>query len=299
MKFSFLTSLAFMLFANFQSFGQNTLTPQNKNFEIVGIGEHGFGRDGDMFYYKLDIEVKNNTNLKLKRTNFCASINQGGFRDCNSNIHDLIWYPDSIIKFVMFINNDKVNVNTFDRTPKNILLSIYIDAHNIDIDFDELVINFNIKDDWKDFQKVLGLRDIEPGEKLKIIKPPNNQETNEEIKSQSFKNELFPIYPGCEKGDNEAKRNCMSSEINKFIGKNFNTKIASKLGLSGRQRINVIFKIDTTGSITEIRARAPHPGLEEEAKRVIGMLPKLKAGTRDGKPVTVPFSLPIIFDVSD
>ena len=75
--------------------------------------------------------------------------------------------------------------------------------------------------------------------------------------------------------------------------------IAGDLGLSGRQRISVIFKIDKTGSVTGVRARAPHPRLEKEAQRVINLLPKMKPGKQRGKAVIVPYSLPIIFQVQD
>ena len=91
----------------------------------------------------------------------------------------------------------------------------------------------------------------------------------------------------------------MSKKISQFVNKKFNTDLAGDLGLSGRQRINVIFKIDRTGNVVGIRARAPHPGLEKEAKRVIGLLPKMKPGKQRGKPVNVPYSLPIIFQVQD
>ncbi|MCB4799886.1 energy transducer TonB [Neotamlana laminarinivorans] len=112
--------------------------------------------------------------------------------------------------------------------------------------------------------------------------------------------ENVPVFPGCEKEkSNNAKRQCMSEKISKFVNKKFNTDLAGDLGLSGRQRINVIFKIDKTGNITGIRARAPHPGLEKEAKRVIGLLPKMQPGKQRGKPVNVPYSLPIIFQVQD
>ena len=111
--------------------------------------------------------------------------------------------------------------------------------------------------------------------------------------------ENVPIFPGCEKGNNSQKRDCMSKKISQFVNKKFNTELASDLGLSGRQRINVIFKISKTGDITGIRARAPHPGLEKEAARVIGLLPKMKPGKQRGKPVNVPYSLPIIFQVQD
>lgn len=111
--------------------------------------------------------------------------------------------------------------------------------------------------------------------------------------------ENVPVFPGCEKGNNQEKKDCMSKKIYDFVNKKFNTDLASDLGLSGRQRINVIFKIDKTGTVTGIRARAPHPGLEKEAARVIGLLPKMKPGKQRGKPVNVPYSLPIIFQVQD
>lgn len=111
--------------------------------------------------------------------------------------------------------------------------------------------------------------------------------------------ENVPVFPGCEKGNNNAKKKCMSEKIAKFVNRKFNTELASDLGLSGRQRISVIFKISKTGEITGVRARAPHPGLEKEAARVINLLPKMKPGKQRGKAVTVPYSLPIIFQVQD
>ena len=111
--------------------------------------------------------------------------------------------------------------------------------------------------------------------------------------------ENVPIFPGCDKGNNAAKRKCMSDKIAKFVQRKFNTELAGDLGLSGRQRISVIFKIDRTGSVTGVRARAPHPRLEKEAQRVINLLPKMKPGKQRGKAVIVPYSLPIIFQVQD
>ncbi|WP_248724251.1 energy transducer TonB [Seonamhaeicola sp. ML3] len=125
------------------------------------------------------------------------------------------------------------------------------------------------------------------------------EEVEEDIDVPFAVIENVPIFPGCDRGDNNAKRACMSKKISQFVNKKFNTELASDLGLSGRQRINVIFKIDKTGSVVGIRARAPHPGLEKEAKRVIGLLPKMKPGKQRGKPVNVPYSLPIIFQVQD
>ena len=125
-------------------------------------------------------------------------------------------------------------------------------------------------------------------------------EVEEDIEVPFSVIENVPVFPGCEnKKGNNAKKQCMSDKISKFVNRKFNTDLAGDLGLEGRQRINVIFKIDKNGNITNIRARAPHPGLEKEAKRVIGLLPKMKPGKQRGKSVTVPYSLPILFQVQD
>ena len=100
--------------------------------------------------------------------------------------------------------------------------------------------------------------------------------------------ENVPEYPGCEKGSNTEKRKCMSAKIAKFVQRKFNTDLAGDLGLSGKQRISVIFKINKNGDVTGVRSRAPHPRLEKEAARVINMLPKMKPGRQSGKAVIVP-----------
>jgi hypothetical protein len=110
--------------------------------------------------------------------------------------------------------------------------------------------------------------------------------------------EEVPIYPGCEDlNTNEERKECMSDYISSMVINNFNSQLANNLGLSGRQRIHVQFKIDTNGFITDVVARAPHPALEEEAIRVINTLPRFTPGKQRGKTVNVMYSLPILFQV--
>jgi len=125
------------------------------------------------------------------------------------------------------------------------------------------------------------------------------EEVEEDIEVPFSVIENVPIFPGCDKGNNDDRRQCMSQKITKFVQRKFNTDLAGDLGLSGRQRISVIFKIDKTGNVVEVRARAPHPRLVKEAQRVITSLPKMKPGKQRGKAVTVQYSLPIIFQVQD
>jgi bla regulator protein BlaR1 len=110
--------------------------------------------------------------------------------------------------------------------------------------------------------------------------------------------EETPTFMFCEALEtNEERKKCLSDNISKYVAQNFNTKLADSLGLVGRQRINVIFKIDRRGDIIDVKARAPHPALEKEAIRVIKTLPQFIPGKQKGVAVTVPYSLPIVFQV--
>ncbi|AXT18923.1 energy transducer TonB [Flavobacteriaceae bacterium AU392] len=125
-------------------------------------------------------------------------------------------------------------------------------------------------------------------------------EEEEEITEVAFAViENVPVFPGCERGNNDKKKKCMSDKITKFVQKNFNTELAGDLGLSGRQKIQVFFKIDQTGNVVGVQSRAPHPRLGKEAARVINKLPKMKPGRQRGKAVIVPYALPIVFQVQD
>ncbi|MDA9908022.1 energy transducer TonB [Flavobacteriaceae bacterium] len=112
--------------------------------------------------------------------------------------------------------------------------------------------------------------------------------------------ENVPVYPGCEKKRSNAdKKKCMSEKVQKFVQKKFNTELAGDLGLEGRQRIAVQFKIDKNGDVVNVRARAPHPKLEQEAVQVVKALPKMVPGRQRGTAVGVLYSLPILFQVEN
>jgi len=110
--------------------------------------------------------------------------------------------------------------------------------------------------------------------------------------------EEVPIFPGCT-GNNKQLRACFSAEMSKFVSKKFNADLSTDLGLASGsvQKIFVMFKIDSKGDITNIKARAPHKKLQSEAIRVIKLLPKMTPGRQRGKPVSVSYGLPIVFKV--
>lgn len=109
--------------------------------------------------------------------------------------------------------------------------------------------------------------------------------------------ENVPVFPGCT-GTREEKADCLNSEIQKFVARNFNGEISKDLGLSkGKKKIWVQFRINEEGKITQINARAPHPKLKEEAERVAGLLPKMVSGKQRGKAVGMRYTLPISLNV--
>ena len=106
-----------------------------------------------------------------------------------------------------------------------------------------------------------------------------------------------PAFPGCT-GTKDEMKACFTSKIRKFVGKNFDSGLATELGLApGVKKIFVMFKIDKTGEIVSVEARAPHMKLQKEAIRVVELLPKMEPGKQRGNPVTVKYALPIVFKV--
>jgi protein TonB len=217
------------------------------------------------------------------------------------------------LALMLFLTNFAINYKTYDKE------AIDIGQLNMDQELDEEIPIteqlqtppppppppaapevIQIVEDEKEVKETI-IESTESNQEQKIVKVEAVKvvEVDEDIDVPFAVIENVPVFPGCEGGNNDAKRDCMSKKISDFVNKKFNTELASELGLSGRQRINVIFKIDKTGNIVGIRARAPHPGLEKEAERVIGMLPKMQPGKQRGKPVNVPYSLPIVFQVQD
>lgn len=109
-----------------------------------------------------------------------------------------------------------------------------------------------------------------------------------------------PVFPGCERfKDNTERKVCMQNKLAKFINKHFDIRLAEEYGINGMNRIDTQFKVTTSGEVEFMNVRAPHPKLEEEAKRIIEKLPKMQPGKQRNKPVNVIFGLPINFQVQD
>ncbi|MFD0863852.1 TonB family protein [Sungkyunkwania multivorans] len=108
--------------------------------------------------------------------------------------------------------------------------------------------------------------------------------------------EEAPIFPGCE--DSDDKRQCFQDKIHEHILSNFKYPgAAQKAGIEGR--VYVQFTVSEKGTLTNVKMRGPDSSLEDEAKRIISLLPvDFVPGKSKGKAVSVPFSIPITFKIN-
>lgn len=156
-----------------------------------------------------------------------------------------------------------------------------------------------VEDDLKIEETVIESTETDEGEAIivseDIIEVEEAEEVVEDIPFILIEN--VPVYPGC-KGNNKQLKDCFTASVTKYFGKKFNTNLANELGLSeGKKRLFVIFKIDKTGKVSNVRARGPHPILEKEVSKIISSLPKMTPGKQRGVPVGVSYSIPITFEV--
>lgn len=218
------------------------------------------------------------------------------------------------LALVLLITNVGINYKTYDKSAIDLGLLDLGDEIEEEIPITEQLVTppppppppaapeeIEVVEDEEEVEEtVIESTETEMDTKIVEVQDVEVAEVEEDIEVPFAVIEDVPVFPGCEKAKGkEGKKQCMSEKITQFVSKNFNTELASDLGLSGRQRINVLFKIDKTGNIIGVQARAPHPGLETEAKRVIGKLPSMQPGKQRGKAVIVQYSLPIIFQVMD
>ena len=117
-------------------------------------------------------------------------------------------------------------------------------------------------------------------------------------KSLTFGNiDKAPVFPGCESTPQEGQIKCFTQKVTEFVVQNFNTKGLANQVEGKRQRIAVQFTIDKSGEVSDIKVKANHQVLIDEATRVAELLPKMTPGEHQGKTVSVQFGLPILFEI--
>lgn len=109
--------------------------------------------------------------------------------------------------------------------------------------------------------------------------------------------EKAPRFPGCTESSNNAIKRCTSDSIKQFIEDNqqYPEKAKQHGKENSLERVYAQFIIDQHGKAINIQARSKNPALEEEAKRILKLLPTMIPGEQRGNPVWVSYYIPIIF----
>ena len=173
----------------------------------------------------------------------------------------------------------------------------------------DLGTNLNSKDSIVDFEQgfVITDEEIELGETvidtIPIVEITGLIELDEE---EEFIHTVCPIYlvsgtPRFKKdkhlSEEKAKTN-FQKRMNDFVQSNFDAELPQNSGLnSGKYRIYSQFIINAEGKVSQIKVRAPHEVLKKEAMNVIEKLPSFIPAKREGKIVSVSYTLPITFVV--
>jgi TonB family protein len=128
-----------------------------------------------------------------------------------------------------------------------------------------------------------GLSVSNSGLKNKIVSSVStNGQKDDNSKIFTYADQM-PVYPGGDKA------------LYNFIGKNIvYPEVAKKAGVTGK--IYVQFVIDKDGSVTDVKTqKGIGAGCDEEAVRVIKMMPKWIPGKNNGELVKTRISMPIVF----
>ena len=147
-----------------------------------------------------------------------------------------------------------------------------------------------VEDEKEVEETIIESTETDETEAVEIVEVEEVEEVIEDVSFMII--EDVPVFPGCN-GNNEQLRECFNKKIQKHFSSNFDTDLPNELGLSaGRKRVFIGFKIDKTGNIVNVNAKAPHPKIKSEVIKVMKQLPRMKPGKQRSKPVGVKYSIP-------
>ncbi|SDS20864.1 M56 family metallopeptidase [Gramella sp. MAR_2010_147] len=238
-----------------------------------------------------DVETKDETDSSLSQYNY--SLQKG---------EDLDSDPDKKKTHQAFedflINNpDYVSWATIDYESDMVSYSVHKASEEVPESYNKMMVSMK---DGREYTMYMNLKstgsNTSANKKRYDQKKSTEWDDKENIPYAVI--ERVPAFEGCEQQEGKLRKECTSKQISLFVNKNFNTDLGKQLGLTGVNRVIVQFRIDETGAIVDIKARAAHPELEAEAKRVISLIPNMIPGEQKGRPVSVMYSLPIAFKVA-
>lgn len=120
---------------------------------------------------------------------------------------------------------------------------------------------------------------------------------NEKNTNSNF---IFPKYKGCPEGSNLEKKMCLQKELTLLITKkaNFN-KAIRKIDDKGRVHNFVQFIINKEGDFDNISYFAHNESCKKELQRIFKKFKACEPAKYKGKPVSIPFMIPVHIAIID
>ena len=118
-----------------------------------------------------------------------------------------------------------------------------------------------VEDEKEVEETIIESTETDETEAVEIVEVEEVEEVIEDVSFMII--EDVPVFPGC-KGNKAELKKCFSKKVQKHFSRKFDADLPNELGLSaGRKRVFIGFKIDKTGNIVNVQARAPHPKIKE------------------------------------
>lgn len=110
--------------------------------------------------------------------------------------------------------------------------------------------------------------------------------------------EITPYFSTCKSKKEDDQKKCFRKELFRHFGMKFNADLPNKLGLApGIHKIQNSFIINIHGEIVNIQTSGAKEELNDEAKRVLSLLPKINPGKHKGEIINVKFEFPFSLKV--
>ncbi|WP_083477108.1 M56 family metallopeptidase [Lacinutrix algicola] len=240
---------------------------------------------GMLFYTSCSDKTENGSEISsLEQYSYSLKLNE----EMSDDVKIIHQKYESFLKE----NKDYVSWSIIDKKAGLVSYSVHAKAEKRPIGMHETTVNSTDGGSYLSYFNFDG---------LKTEKEEYTETAFLDDESLSFANiDQVPVYPGCDTSlSNKDQRVCFSDKLRELVFSDFNLDLGKSLGLVGKQKIFVDFTINKQGDIVDVKAKAEHPELEIEGKRVVNLIPKLEPGKIDGKAVSVGFTLPIVFNIQE
>lgn len=104
--------------------------------------------------------------------------------------------------------------------------------------------------------------------------------------------QVAPVWPGCE--DSPDSNACFTTKMTEHLKANYKYPRDAD-GNIIRGKAVVAFNINKEGNVEILHVKGEHELLNEEAKRIIMAIPKMKPGELAGEPIAVKYTIPFNF----